>query len=155
MRLSIIYAATTLLAATTATPTHSRAHAARNLDLSHVPILSLCSALVDSLPVNAEIKMAPNLDLQKVLSCVVDALPVHPSLAAMTPSIAAPSFTVAPITLNEAETFEVAKNSVFSIVSAIVDKLPVDVKERVLPDGPLDLSKLDLNSIASCVDILL
>lgn len=155
MRLSIISATTTLLAASTATPTHSGAHAARNLDLAQVPILSLCSALVDSLPVNAEIKMAPNLDLRKVLSCVVDALLVQPTVAAMTPSIAAQSFTVAPITLNQAETFEIAKAPVFNIVSAIVDKLPVDVRTKVLPGGSSDLSKLDLKSIASCVNKLL
>lgn len=152
MRFSILSAATTLLVASTATATHSGAHAARNLDLSQVPILSLVSALVDSLPVNAEVRIAPDLDLNKVLSCVVDALPVDVGVAVLTPSAAAPSSTTAPSASTQASTLDLAKVPMLSILSAIVDKLPVDVSAKVLPGGISDLSKLDLNSIASCVD---
>ncbi|CAI7581842.1 unnamed protein product [Penicillium bialowiezense] len=138
MRFSIFSAATTLLVASTATATHSGAHAARNLDLSQVPILSLVSALVDSLPVNAE-----------VLSCVIDALPVDAGVAVLAPS---PSSAAATSASTHAADLDLAKVPVLSILSAIVDKLPVDVSAKVLPGGISDLSKLDFNSIASCVD---
>lgn len=144
MRFSILATATTLLAASTATASHSGAHAARNLDLSQNPILSLVSALVDSLPVNAEVKFAPSFDLHKVLSCVVDALPVDVGVAALTPPTAVPSSTAAPSAPTQAANLNLSKVPILSIVSAIVDQLPVDVSAKVLPGGLSDLSKLDL-----------
>ena len=82
----------TVCIAPTETPQshHKTVRERSDIDLSQIPIVNLITALVDRLPVNADLKVLPgglqelsDIDLQRVLSCVVDRLPVDLSLSVL------------------------------------------------------------------------
>lgn len=162
-----------LMAGTVSAISDLRHNQRSDIDLTKVPIVNIVTALVDKLPVDADVKILPDglqdlskLDVKGILSCVVDELPVDVSLSIFpVPTSTAPSFTtitrthtviVAPTdapceTIRERSTIDLHQVPIANLIAALVDKLPVDADVKALPDGLQDLSTIDLQSILSCV----
>ncbi|KAJ5623395.1 hypothetical protein N7490_012000 [Penicillium lividum] len=167
---------TTVLAAGTAAATHSHI-AKRNIkvDLSGVSILDIVSALVDKLPIDGAVSDLTGglLDLtqvnvQAVLNCVVDELPLSASvnLFPMPTTSAGKTFTVtrthtvyvsptqAPSVGRRDVDVELANVPILSLISGLLDKLPIDASIKVLPGGLsdlTDLSDINLLNIVTCI----
>lgn len=166
---------TTLLAAGTATATHS--HSARRnieVDLSGVSVLDIVSALVEKLPIDGAVNDLTGglldltqVDVQAVLNCVTDKLPLSASvnLFPIPTTSAGKTFTitrthtvyVAPTqapTAQKRDDIGLSKIPILSLVSALVDKLPVDASVGALPSGLsdlTDLSDINLLSVVTCI----
>lgn len=173
MRFSTLF--TTVLAAGTAVATHSHP-AKRNVevDLSGVSILDIVSALVDKLPIDGAISDITGglldltqVDVQAVLNCITDELPLSASvnLFPMPTTSAGKTFTitrthtvyVAPTetpSVQKRDIIDLSNIPILSLVSALLDKLPIDASIGAVPGGLsdlTDLSDINLLSIVTCI----
>jgi hypothetical protein len=174
MRFSTIF--TTVLAAGTAAATHS--HATKRtveVDLSGVSLLDIVSALVDKLPIDGAINDLTGglldltqVDVQAVLNCITDELPLSASvnLFPMPTTSAGKTFTVtrthtvyvapteAPSVQKRGDDIDLSNIPILSLITGLVDKLPVDASVGALPGGLsdlTDLSDINLLSIVTCI----
>ena len=138
-----------------------------DIDLTQVPIVNIVTALVDKLPVDADVTVLPGsledltkLNVKGILSCVVDALPVDISLSVL-PTTTVPITTIVVthttvVVPTEAPRvkradLDLTQVPITNLITALVDKIPVDASVKVLPGGLQELSNIDLQSILSCV----
>ncbi|KAJ5632502.1 hypothetical protein N7490_008841 [Penicillium lividum] len=179
MRFSTLSAG--LLMAGTAVATPSRTLAQReldialglNIDITTVPVLTVVTALVDKIKVDADvdIKLIPHaiealvnvdLDLGGLLSCVVDELPsdVTAKLFTEATSTAVPAGS-ATTTLRVTRTtvvtptadvlVELNKLSLVNLIVVLVQKISVEVDVEVLLGSLQVLAEVDLQLILRCL----
>ncbi|KAJ5778099.1 hypothetical protein N7520_001345 [Penicillium odoratum] len=165
MRFSTLSAGLLMAGAAVATPSRTLAQReldialGLNIDITTVPVLTVVTALVDKIKVDADvdIKLIPNaiealanvdLDLSGLLSCVVNELPsdVTAKLFTEATSTAVQKREVAADVL-----VELNKLPLVNLIVALVQKINVEVDVKVLLGSLQVLPEVDLQQILRCL----